>query len=359
MIALVLPILLQTAAAAPTPARLQNAQVTSRRVSSDGLLAEVERAARSGAVSWLGYEQQVADGDRQMCCFESLHAARTSGRGRLCCGGCRLEKESAFSINFPGDPAVELERSHFFVLVRVAGGRVDRVRALSEDCGIDAGGKSFTWLTGVGLSDSLAFLRSLVGGIETGRHGRDAAGEVLAAIASHAGPEADSVLTEFIAPRQSLELRKQAAFWLGNARGRRGFETLRTYRSDPDPDFRQQLTFGFSQSEVPEAVAELIAMAKGDPDGEVRGQALFWLAQKAADRAAETIQNAIRHDPDENVKVKAVFALSQLPGDEGVTELIRVARRNRNREVRKQAIFWLGQSRDPRALAFIEEILDR
>jgi HEAT repeat protein len=59
------------------------------------------------------------------------------------------------------------------------------------------------------------------------------------------------------------------------------------------------------------------------------------------------------------VKKRAVFALSQLRGDQGVTELIRVARTNRNPEVRKQAIFWLGQSRDPRALAFIEEILDR
>jgi hypothetical protein len=40
-----------------------------------------------------------------------------------------------------------------------------------------------------------------------------------------------------------------------------------------------------------------------------------------------------------------------------VTELIRVARTNRNPEVRKKAIFWLGQSRDPRALHFIEKIL--
>lgn len=359
MIALVLPILLQTAAAEPAPARLQNAQVTSRSLSSGGLRAEIERAARSGVVSWLGYEQEVVDGERQMCCFESLRSARTDGRGRLCCGGCRLERESAFSIVFPGDSTVELERSHFLVLVRVADGRVDRVRALSQDCGIDAGGKPFTWLTGVGAPESLAFLRSVVGGIEIGRHGHDATGEVLAAIAAHAAPEADSVLMDFLARRHPIELRKQAAFWLGNSRGRHGFETLRTCRSDPDSDFRRHLTFAFSRSAVAEAVAELIAMAKSDPDGGVRGQALFWLAQKAADRAAETIQNAIRDDPDEDVKVRAVFALSRLPADEGVTELIRVARRNRNPEVRKQAIFWLGQSRDPRALAFIEEILGR
>jgi len=59
------------------------------------------------------------------------------------------------------------------------------------------------------------------------------------------------------------------------------------------------------------------------------------------------------------VKKKAVFALSQLPKDEGVPRLMEVARSNRNPEVRKQAMFWLGQTKDPRAVKFFEEILTR
>jgi HEAT repeat protein len=62
---------------------------------------------------------------------------------------------------------------------------------------------------------------------------------------------------------------------------------------------------------------------------------------------------------DADVKEKAVFALSQLPKDEGVPRLIEVARGHRSREVRKKAMFWLGQSDDPRALAFIEDVLTR
>jgi hypothetical protein len=54
-----------------------------------------------------------------------------------------------------------------------------------------------------------------------------------------------------------------------------------------------------------------------------------------------------------------VFSLSQLPKDEGVPLLIRTARENRNTAVRNQAMFWLGQSQDPRALAFFEEVLRR
>jgi len=89
----------------------------------------------------------------------------------------------------------------------------------------------------------------------------------------------------------------------------------------------------------------------------VRGQALFWLAQKAGKKAASTITDAIENDPNTEVKKKAVFALSQLPKDDGVPKLIEVARNNRNPAVRKQAMFWLGQSNDPRALAFFEEVL--
>ncbi len=91
----------------------------------------------------------------------------------------------------------------------------------------------------------------------------------------------------------------------------------------------------------------------------VREKAIFWLAQKAGVRAVSTITDVIENDPDTQVKKQAVFALSQLPKDEGVPKLIEVARTQRNPEVRKQAFFWLGQSRDPRALAFIEEVLTR
>jgi HEAT repeat protein len=59
------------------------------------------------------------------------------------------------------------------------------------------------------------------------------------------------------------------------------------------------------------------------------------------------------------VKKKAVFALTQLPKDEGVPLLIKVASSNANPAVRKQAMFWLGQSHDPRALTFFEQILSR
>jgi len=102
---------------------------------------------------------------------------------------------------------------------------------------------------------------------------------------------------------------------------------------------------------------ELLSIARDGSTSSVKGNALFWLAQRAGAKAVGTITAAIENDPDTEVKKKAVFALSQLPKDEGVPLLIQQARNNRNPAVRKQAMFWLGQSKDPRALRFFEEIL--
>ena len=101
----------------------------------------------------------------------------------------------------------------------------------------------------------------------------------------------------------------------------------------------------------------LLRLARQAPDSKVRGEALFWLAQRAGREATAAITDAIANDPETDVKKRAVFALSQLPAGEGVPKLIEVARGNQNPAVRKQAMFWLGQSKDPRALAFFEEVL--
>jgi hypothetical protein len=102
---------------------------------------------------------------------------------------------------------------------------------------------------------------------------------------------------------------------------------------------------------------ELLNVARHGTTSSVKGNALFWLAQRAGQKAVGTITAAIENDPDTEVKKKAVFALSQLPKDEGVPLLIQQARTNKNPVVRKQAMFWLGQTKDPRALKFFEEIL--
>jgi len=107
----------------------------------------------------------------------------------------------------------------------------------------------------------------------------------------------------------------------------------------------------------PAALERMVKAARSNPSSRVRSQALFWLAQKAGRRATEEIERSVSEDPESQVRQQAVFALSQLPREEGVPKLIALARSHRDPHVRERAMFWLGQSEDPRALAFFEQVL--
>ncbi|HSY33784.1 MAG TPA: HEAT repeat domain-containing protein [Verrucomicrobiae bacterium] len=335
---------------------VENAQVQTRSVA--GTLAATMAAFEKNAPNpmWVGYAVNAVAGQHSICCGNY-----NDGES---CRKCALEdgdaRDAVKAKNEASKSPLRLEgKRRLTVLFRLQDKQVMRVKVTTEDCVLDAGGLGFVWLTNVKPAESVAFLGEYVRDENLGGHGRHSVGnEALVAIALHDGPEAQVALESFTAAAQPEELRKQAAFWLGVARGNEGFTALqRMAKNDPSTEVRGHVAFALSVSKEPAALEEMIRMAHDDESGHVRGQAIFWLAQKAGKRAVSAIDGAIANDPDTEVKKKAVFALSQLPKDEGVPKLIQVAENNRNPEVRKQAMFWLGQSQDPRALSFFEKVL--
>jgi HEAT repeat protein len=350
---------LATAAKAAETPQVINAKIETRAVTAS--LAETLRGieAQADKAEWVGYSVAEVAGDRTVCCGN--YNDNYGG-----CGTCRLEKENGITTtNSQKDQqggTIQLEGSRqLVVLFRLEGKQVTRIREASENCTLDAGGLPFIRLTGVKPAESVALLADFVHEATFEGHGEHEIGQgALSAIALHEDASADRAFASFVAADQPEQLRKHASFWLGAARGKSGELLLeKMAKSDPSPEVRSQVAFALSVSHEPEALNEMILMAKDDESTHVRGQALFWLAQKAGQKAMGAITGAIENDPDTEVKKKAVFALSQMPKDEGVPKLIEVAKTNRNREVRKQAMFWLGQSNDPRALDFFEQVLSR
>ncbi len=269
----------------------------------------------------------------------------------LCCHSpsvCSLEGSGDCYLNRGDHDGGELR-----VLLRFHQGGLTEIRAFSSGCRLDAGGLPvYTW-DDVAARASLDFL------IERARAGNeDVAEGALVAVAHHDDAEVDRVLERIARGEQLPRLAEEAVFWLGEARGDGGFETLDRLRHEVrDEDVLEQIAFALHLSEADGALPALIDMARRDADGDVRGTALFWLSQQAGERAAAAIAEASEEDPDLEVKERAIFALSQLPPDRGVPLLIRYAQTHESREIRKKAMFWLGQTEDPRALDFFEEIL--
>jgi HEAT repeat protein len=329
---------------------VQNARMETRAVAGglEATLRAIQSAQSSAA--WIGYAVPIIPGDRQMCCWNNNSR------------GCFLEPNMNDRV-VTGTAAqpVKLEGpTHLVVLYRIENRQVAKIRTFTPDCELDAGGLSFIWLTGVSAPESvqtlLAIAKDTTG--QTREQLRNADNAV-SAIAMHADPAADSALEEMLAPSHPDQVRRQAIFWLCNSRGQRGFQLVsKIVREDPSDKIREHAVFALTQNKDPQASNVVVAVAHNDKSARVRGQALFWLAQRAQRKVAESaINDAIANDPETEVKKKAVFALTQMPSGEGVPLLIQVARNNKNPEVRKQAIFWLGQSKDERALSFIEDVL--
>jgi hypothetical protein len=197
-----------------------------------------------------------------------------------------------------GGSHVALESSTAItIMAKLEGGELRRLRVFTPECDVDAGSVPLVWLDGVLPDDSASWLAGLVRSKENDRDWR--------ARVSDAALDA-------------------LALQSGDA-----------------------------------AVRSLIALARDDARPDVRGRALISLGQRAGQQAAATITNAIERDPEAEVKKTAVAALARLPKDEGVPLLIQVARTNRTPDVRREAMLRLGQSNDPRAVRFFEEILTR
>ncbi|HMD50524.1 MAG TPA: HEAT repeat domain-containing protein [Bryobacteraceae bacterium] len=334
----------------------QQPHVENARVEVRSLTGSLDATMRSilaaqAAPAWVGYAQPIVPGNRPSCCWDDNQR------------GCFLEPRSfGQNVAVRTTEPVKLEGpTHVVVLYRVENRQIGKVRTFTPECELDAGGLPFIWLNGVSPADSVSYLLGVAQATPAGTS-RDETRKVdgaVSALALHADPAADQALDRLAGPSQADQIRRQAIFWLGNTRGKHGFETVsRILREDANDKIRERAIFALTQNKEPEALNAVVRAAHDDKSPHVRGQALFWLAQRATQKIAQdAISNAIASDPETEVKKKAVFALTQIPNGDGVPLLIQIARTNQNPAVRKQAMFWLGQSKDQRALSYFEEVL--
>jgi len=90
------------------------------------------------------------------------------------------------------------------------------------------------------------------------------------------------------------ETRKQAIFWAGQKRSFDLEQLSTLYdQSRGDTEFQNHLLFIYSQRRESAAVDKLMAIAKNDPSVELRKQALFWLGQKNDPRVRQFIRDLI------------------------------------------------------------------
>jgi hypothetical protein len=298
-------------------------------------------APRQGWVHWQ-VEQEPNTGEA--CCYEK------GGRR-----GCQLDSKGAgrgfnLQMSRAAEPASAAAGQHTGLQIWAffEAGKATRIRALSASCPVHADGPVQA-LTGIDQDTSIAWLAEQVADHAVGEN-------ALPALALHAGEAATAALSRFTESGADPELRRDAAFWLGQARGQAGLpRLLELARGNESGDFMRHLAFVLSQSELAPAAAELRRLARQHADPGVRGQALFWMAESSAEGAREEILKVLGQTRDTELLHQAVFALSRL--EDGDAALIALIEADYPREAKRQALFWLGQSGSAQALSFLDRYL--
>jgi HEAT repeat protein len=292
---------------------------------------------------WASWQVEAVEGAPAQCCWDGWKERNPVH------STCKLDEERH---NF--GTRNEAKTDSVRVYARFAAGKVDRLRAVSSSCPIEAR-TPIADLGVVAADDSARWLIALdrQGSVRSEEH------DVLAALAMHRGPLALDALSTMARSDTRRETRRHAVFWLGLLRGAEGFGVVESLMfGDPDAELRKHASFAVSQSKSPRTAASLIKLGNSDRDGGVRAQAWFWLAHTGAPEAEAAILAALRKDADEDAGEQGVFALSQLPGERAPRALIKVAEdQTLTRAQRKRAVFWLGQSESQEAQSYLEKVL--
>lgn len=215
------------------PQKIQNAQVQSQVVTSlaRDVAAVAAQATDPSVPIWVAWQVPMIDGERRLCCYYVDDDAPNGVRG------CRMEPvDPAAPRTAPQFPSptgpVQLEGgTQVTMYVRLVGKRIERLRALSDDCLVDAGGRAVRWLTGVTGADSVAWLASVAldDTMEADVRSRVATAAVRA-VALHRDPGAVTALITLAEGTPgtpvATQVRREAMQGLGQSRDPRALEFL-------------------------------------------------------------------------------------------------------------------------------------
>jgi HEAT repeat protein len=122
------------------------------------------------------------------------------------------------------------------------------------------------------------------------------------------------------------------------------------------PKLRDNVFLALSRSDDPRIYRWLAGKALDASEAtDTRKQALFWLGQGGMPTAE--LVGLYDHLEPRELREHFTFVLSQRKDDQAVDKLIDIVNHERDKGVRSQALFWLGQSKEPRARAFLRDLI--
>jgi hypothetical protein len=325
---------------------------TAASITAGTSLSTTIKSQTQSADQWFKYQVAMEPGNGMPCCFADIN-----GRGNDRTRGCSLEDNHSSW----GNGNLDADSTTLDIYFKWDDGKPAKLFFAGSECPVDAAGYSVIDVKGVSQRSSLEFLSEALEA-NSGQSDKSDKSRLIGAIAMHEGDYAQQKM-EQLSNNANEGTRHKAIFWLGQARGKAGFEALVDIVDDKskEMDDRTKAIFGLNESSFEQAPNKLLQLAKSSGEAQIQNKAIFWLAQSNNPQIITVIKDVLASSASTQVKEKAVFSLSQLSSIEGWDMLVDLARTGEQRQIREKAIFWLsqGSKRGKRdAAPILLEILD-
>ena len=213
------------------------------------------------------------------------------------------------------------------------------------------------WLSQVGSAKATSALDSIL----LNSSNPDLQKKAVFALSQINSPQAAQMLRDE-AERASapVEARADAIFWLSQqGRGENAAYLRALYGRLNDDDLKDKTIFSISQIGGADNVNWLMDLAANEQEPvEMRKKALFWAGQ-SNEVSLDRLTGLYDRMKDRDMKEQMIFVYSQRHEGQALDKLIDIARHETDPELRKKAIFWIGQSRDPKAAQYLQEVINQ
>lgn len=206
----------------------------------------------------------------------------------------------------------------------------------------------------------------------------------LYALSKHTGDRAISVLSDIAVSGKTTGQRKVAISSISTRPGEPAVDALfRIYDADQSVEIRRAVISGFANRKSERAGNKLLEIARSSDNVDLRKAAIGAISRRGGDKAIEFLLNLYDTEKNEELRDQIVNSLASgsvliasgnyvyAPGQTAVVgarnrlndqrvidKLILIAKdQQAPMERRKRAIGWLSSSKDPKVLAFLQELL--
>lgn len=184
------------------------------------------------------------------------------------------------------------------------------------------------------------------------------------ALSRSKSPRASSTLRDIATDANApVELRADALQWYMSSGGRTADDAMPflrdVYGKADQQEFRSRVLQTIASRRTDDAREFLVAVAQNDRESlDTRRQALYSL-QSAGATAQQIAAIYDRASNDLEIRKQTVGVLAGLRDGAGIDKLLDVARNEKNLALKNQAVSYLGRTKDPRALALLQEIVNK